>query len=119
MYPTALSNLEWRSPSGSERRIKDPPLADMSGFDFKVKAEFPTWLISPTYVFKFILSFPPAVCAVKRPLSYIVATEPSADIIDPDKRDYAYAFVMYSWSWKLRTEISLRVSLAVSGICTC
>ena len=91
----------------------------MSGFDFKVRAEFPTWLISPTYVLRLILSFPPSVCAVNSPLSCIVATEPSAETILPDKRDWAYALVMYSWSWKLSTEMSFLTSLAESGICTC
>jgi hypothetical protein len=27
--------------------------------------------------------------------------------------------VMYSWSWKLSTEMSFLTSLAESGICTC
>jgi len=102
-----------------ESKIIEPPPAEISGFAFKVRAEFPTWLISPTYVFKFILSFPPAVCAVKRPLSYIVATEPSAETILPDKRDWAYALVTYSWSWKLLVAVSFLTSLAESGIYTC
>jgi hypothetical protein len=102
-----------------ESKIIEPPPAEISGFAFKVRAEFPTWLISPTYVFKFILSFPPAVCAVKRPLSYMVACEPSAETILPDKRDWAYALVTYSWSWKLLVAVSFLTSLAESGIYTC
>jgi hypothetical protein len=96
----------------------DPPLAEVSGFAFNVRAELPTWLISPTWVLRLIRSFPPSVCAVNSPLSYMVATEPSAETILPDKRDCAYALVTYSWSWKLLVAVSFLTSLAESGICT-